>query len=88
MLSSSRPLSRKAELEDLGGLEVGELRLSEAFRRGWKHFVRLVFKVGVQPHPFLHALDQADLLGAVVFVLVAVFVGGPHRHDAQLRRVT
>ena len=83
VLSINRPLSRKAEPEDLGGLEVGELRLPEASRRGWKHFVRLVFTVGVQPHPFLHALDQADLLGAGVFILVAVVIGGPHRHDAD-----
>ena len=83
-------LVAKAEPERFGVREVGELRLPEASRRGWKHFVCLVCTVGVQPEPFLHALDQADLLGAGVFVLVAVVIGGPYRHDANgaLRDVT
>ena len=81
-LSTSRPLSRNASRKILAWLQRRPDRFGKAAGRRREHLVDLVLLIGVEPHPSLHAVEQADLLGAGVVVLG----GAVDRNDAIRRR--
>src|SRR5262249_54492773 len=73
----------ECETEDFGGLELGPDGIAEPGARCFEHLIALVLFVGVEPHPFLSALQQADFLGAVVFVLVSLAIRQTDGDDAH-----
>src|SRR5262249_26160586 len=81
--------------EDFRVLECRPDRVSEPPRRRGVDPVASILLVGVQTHPFGRALDQAEFLRAVIFVLLSVRVGttdgddldGASRGHRQIERV-
>ena len=82
VLSINRPLSRKQSRKILASLSCGQCRLVVPTDRCRKDPVPLVLLIGVEPDPALDAVEQPDLLGAVVFVVRLALIGIPGRHRA------
>ena len=65
-------LIAERQLEDRRLLQIRPLGLAEASSRRRKHLVAAIFLIGVQAHPFIDTLYQADLLCTVVFILLTI----------------
>src|SRR5690349_1923258 len=67
----------------LGRRQLRPLRVIETSGGCRKHFVAAVLLIRVQPHPLVYALNETDLLCAMVLVLLAIGASLPNRNHTN-----